>query len=200
MFQALQSTATQRLGAPQRRSDVDGRVPLDPVEGADAAVHRALERKTGSPTTGSPVQDRQNGTLSRLADPAAGGNVRTRVLDLARVPARPSPPVTLHALQEWEGYITEIGDAEVTASLVDLTAGATYAGEEATIPLEEISEADISKVQVGSIFRWVIGYERTGETKKRVSHIVFRDLPAMTESDLRDGEEWARRILAAFNR
>ena len=43
----------------------------------------------------------------------------------------------------------------------------------------------------GSVFRWVIGYERSpAGTKKRVSHIVFRDLPVIT-SDLRDGELWA---------
>ena len=106
--------------------------------------------------------------------------------------------MTFHALQEWEGYVTEINDTEFTARLTDLTAGATYAGEEADIPIDEISEADAAKMQVGSIFRWVIGYERTAGTKKRVSHIVFRDLPAITKTDLQDGEEWAREIMAAF--
>ena len=199
MSQAVQSTARQRLRAAQRRSDSPRGVALDPLETADAVVHRELERKTDSPTTGAPVQD-TNATLSRFLDPGGVGNVRTRVVDLAQLPARPSPPVTLHALQEWEGYITEIGDAEFTANLTDLTAGATYAGEEATIPMDEVSEADIAKMQVGSIFRWVIGYECTAETKKRVSHIVFRDLPAMTESDIRRGKEWARRVMAAFDR
>ena len=53
---------------------------------------------------------------------------------------------------------------------------------------------------VGSIFRWVIGYERTPEgTRKRVSQIVFRDLPRMTESDLRAGREWARKVAPALN-
>ena len=200
MSQAVQSTATQHPGAPQGRSHFDGSVPLDPLASADDAVHRALEPKAVSPATGAHDQGMKGATLSRLEDPAGGGHVSSTVLDFPRLPARPSSPVTLHALQEWEGYITEIGDAEFTANLTDLTARATHAGEEATIPMDEISETDIAKIQVGSIFRWVIGYQHTAGTKKRVSHIVFRDLPAITESDLRDGEEWARRITAAFDR
>ena len=72
-------------------------------------------------------------------------------------------------LQEWEGYVTEIKDTEFAARLTDLTSGAKYAGEEACIPLEEISDDDADKMQVGSIFRWVIGYECKGRAKKRVS-------------------------------
>ena len=53
----------------------------------------------------------------------------------------------------------------------------------------------------GSVFRWVIGYERSpAGTKKRVSQIVLRDLPAVTEADLRDGEEWARETIRALGR
>ena len=134
------------------------------------------------------------GVRSREQD----GDVLSRVFDFPQPRARRSPSVTFHALQEWEGYVTEINDTEFTASLTDLTAGATFAGEEADIPLDEILEADAARMQVGSIFRWVIGYERTAGSKKRVSHIVFRDLPAITRTDLRDGEEWAHKIMAAF--
>ena len=64
--------------------------------------------------------------------------------------------------------------------------------EEADIPLDEISDEDSAKMRPGSIFRWVIGYERSvAGTKRRVSQIVFRDLPAITKTDLRDGEKWA---------
>lgn len=109
------------------------------------------------------------------------------------------PAVTFHALQEWEGYVTGINDTEFTASLIDITAGALYEKEEADIPIDEISENDVSKIQVGSIFRWVIGYERSATgTKKRVSHIVFRDLPAITKTDLGAGQKWARKIREAF--
>ncbi|MCY3997711.1 MAG: hypothetical protein OXF07_16385 [Rhodobacter sp.] len=110
------------------------------------------------------------------------------------------PMATFLALQEWEGYVASIGDDAFVARLVDLTAGATHESEEATIPLDEISHRDAANMEVGSIFRWVIGYERSpGGTQKRVSQIVFRDLPRMTEGDFRAGRMWAEKIAPALN-
>ena len=104
------------------------------------------------------------------------------------------PQVIFHALQEWEGYVLEHNEREFTARLLDLTADSMQE-DEAIIPLVEISEDDLNRLRPGSIFRWVIGYERSASgTKKRVSQIVFRDLPAMTEKDLSEGEEWAKKI------
>lgn len=107
--------------------------------------------------------------------------------------------VTFHARQEWEGHVVAINETEFTARLVDLTAGGTYEEEEADIPLEEISDSDAARLQVGSIFRWVIGFKRLplGQ-KERTSLIVFRDLPAMSRSDQQAGRAWAARIQAAF--
>ncbi len=108
--------------------------------------------------------------------------------------------VTLLALQEWEGYVVEIGEDEFVARLVDLTAGCTHESEEAIVPMGEISEFDAARMTVGSIFRWVIGYEHSPEgTRKRVSQIVFRDRFRVTESDLQAGREWADRIAPALN-
>ena len=102
------------------------------------------------------------------------------------------PAATFHALQEWEGYVLEIGETDFVARLVDLTAGSVQEEEEAVIPLGELSDEDAAKMRPGSIFRWVIGYERTvAGSKRRVSQIVFRDLSAITRKDLRDGERWA---------
>lgn len=120
------------------------------------------------------------------------------VLDLPPRPQR-IPSATLHALQEWEGYVLRVDDEEFEARLIDLTAGAAYEGEEATIPLQELSDHDARKLRVGAIFRWVIGYERTSGSKKRVSQIVFRDLPAVTKSDLQDGAVWARHTVRSLN-
>ena len=123
------------------------------------------------------------------------------------VPAVQAPPklspltaaATFHALQEWEGHVLEIGGGEFVAALVDLTAGSSHEEEEATIPFTEIAENDAASLRVGAIFRWVIGYERSRSgTKKRVSQIVFRDLPRITERDLQQGREWARETRRAF--
>ena len=115
-----------------------------------------------------------------------------RKLNFPKPRQQPQPATTLHPLQEWEGYILEIRSTDFVARLIDLTASSTHENEEAVIPLAEISEEDAAKMNPGSIFRWVIGYERSQSgTKKRVSQIVFRDLPAITKTDIRDGESWA---------
>ena len=119
----------------------------------------------------------------------------TRDIDLPPVSPRLAQGASLHALQEWEGYVVDIRETEFVARLVDITAGASHEGEEATFSRAELSDGDDAKICDGSIFRWVIGYERSpAGTKKRVSQIVFRDLPALTRSDLRDGEAWAREM------
>ena len=202
MLQAAQSTAVQHTNPNERLSDFgENAVQKEPlVQNADQAITLVLEQGTDSPTTSvhDHDQDMEKETLPAFADYEQDSDVLSRVVKLPQPPVSPSPPETLHALQEWEGYVTEINDTEFTARLIDLTAKATYAGEEANIPLDEILEDDAAKLQVGSIFRWVIGYERTAGAKKRVSYIVFRDLPAITKTDLRDGEKWARKIMAAF--
>ena len=112
----------------------------------------------------------------------------------------PPPRVTLHVLQEWEGHILEIDGDDVVAGLVDLTAGSSHDEEEAIIPLTEISDDDATALRVGGIFRWVIGYERSSSgAKKRVSRIVFRDLPEFTECDLQRAKKWAHETRRAFN-
>ena len=107
--------------------------------------------------------------------------------------------VTFYARQEWEGHVVAINETEFTARLVDLTAGSAYEEEEAEIPLEEISDSDVARLKIGSIFRWVIGFKRSAlGQKERTSLIVFRDLPAMSRSDEQAGRAWAARIQAAF--
>ena len=135
--------------------------------------------------------------LETLRDLPAGAYRAQAVL--ATNAMRIEPEIT--ALQEWEGYVVEMDGDELVVRLVDLTAGSTHEEEEAVIPLAEISECDADTVRVGSIFRWVVGYERSPSgTKKRVSQIVFRDLPRMTERDFGEGREWARETMRAFGR
>ena len=113
--------------------------------------------------------------------------------------------VTMHPLQEWEGYIVNKGEREFVARLRDLTAESfaseakDVTEEEAIIPLSEIADEDFNRIQPGSVFRWVIGYERAASgTKKRISQIVFRDLPSITDQDKSEGIEWARKVIQAL--
>ncbi len=114
------------------------------------------------------------------------------------VPEKRGP--MFHAIQEWEGYVVEIENNNIVAHLVDLTAGKSFESEEAVIPFTEISDHDLKFLKIGSIFRWVIGYEQTIEgTKKRVSNIVFRDLPRLTANDKQDGIDWANKISSVLS-
>ena len=92
-----------------------------------------------------------------------------------------------------------IRDKDFVVRLLDLISGSTNE-EEADIPLAEISGQDSAKLRQGSVFRWVIGYERSAEgTKRRVSEIVFRDVAEITETDMRDGAAWAHEAIRSLN-
>jgi len=103
--------------------------------------------------------------------------------------------VTFTPLQEWEGYVVELGKEFFTARLMDLTAGREHEEEEADFSIAELSDADQSMLRLGAIFRWAIGYRRTrGGTKERVSRIVFRRLPAWTERELKENRRKAEAL------
>lgn len=87
------------------------------------------------------------------------------------------------AEQEWEGYVTEVNGDEFKAHLIDLSDETTE--EIAEFSIDEVSSIHKELVKEGAIFRWSIGYERTrGGTKRKVSSIIFRRLPAWTKKEL----------------
>lgn len=142
----------------------------------------------------------ENGTVSRphsqrALDPSNAGGFR---LLPPKVSTIPSP--TLYPTQEWEGQVIEIRDNDFEARLLDVTAGDVVDREVATIPLEEVGAEDRTLMRVGSIFRWVVGYERSvGGTRRRVSQFVFLDRPRLTERDLEKGREWAKWLLEEWS-
>ena len=169
------------------------------ARGITERIGLALEYGTGAAfETGSRASNAATNGLSTDGRQDIDG--LSRAVSLPPLPSHHPPPVTLHALQEWEGYVVEIGEEEFVARPIDITAGASYEEEEATIPISALSDDDAARMQKGSIFRWVVGYERSvAGTKKRVSRIVFRDLPAMTESDCKAGAAWVRETMRAFD-
>jgi len=128
-------------------------------------------------------------------NPAPTGSIMWLFKNLLPSTSTPRPEV----LQEWEGYVVELGEKEFFAHLTDLTAGDSHPTKEVKIPFTEISSYDRSRIVVGSIFCWVIGYEQSAEgTKTRISRIAFRDLPRMARSDFQKGEEWADQVLKSW--
>ena len=197
MSQAGLSTATSQADGLEAHGSLDVETTAaDIVRRAmgrlDLASRRGMNADSGSVVR----RPETNAVLSSLTSREQAIDDLSRIVDL---PPRRMPATTLHALQEWEGHVVELSDGEFTARLTDVTAGASYEQEEAVIPLAEIADGDAARMREGSIFRWVIGYERSAAgTKKRVSQIVFRDLPAVTETDLRAGEAWARETIRSF--
>lgn len=172
----------------------------DVVRYAKNAIDLALAHKDAALTTGERKRDAQSKFLPDSVSQEQANQGFSRILDFPQPSVPEQATVSFHAIQEWEGYIIEIGDTDFVARLIDLTASATHEEEEALIPLTEISDDDAADMKLGSIFRWVIGYERSAAgTKKRVSQFVFRDLPVVTRSDLRDGESWAREITRSLD-
>ena len=200
MRQSGQSTASRRLESPPQNTD--GRSESARF-GTDEAIRLARVRRHVVGTVPSfPGREEEREEASTLHAPLRSpNNADTHPPVSFPPPAVPTPrQVTLHALQEWEGHVVDIGEDEFVARLVDLTAGRTHESEEAIIPMAEISERDASRMVAGSLFCWVIGYERSPEgTKQRVSRIVFRDLPRVTGTDLRQGEEWADKVAPALS-
>ncbi len=199
---------TAQLTTPQRTSAYDddnspamGATIEDVVRNRDEFA--GIVPPHGADTSTTSVRDPQaDATTSRPFTGSEQNETRpARVVDLLGPRTIPKPTPSLHALQEWEGYVTEINDSDFVANLLDVTAGDTFAGEEVVIPLDEISEADVARMHTGSIFRWVIGYEcAPSGSKRRVSQIVFRNLSAFTQKDLQEAEEWAAKMMSVFEK
>ena len=199
MVQANQSTAAEHVDPQGEPNSFD----MDPEEAIRSGLAHGKHAVLTAGADGQEMKVASQSVSTHLVSTGYKQNEdnSSQILTFPQLGAWHPPAVTFHALQEWEGYILEIRPEDVVARLIDLTAGASQEEEEAVIPLTEISDDDAVKMREGSIFRWVIGYERSAAgTKKRVSQIVFRDLPAMTKSDLQDGQAWADRISESFDR
>lgn len=184
----------QLVTADSFAEDTDG-AAAETFSGVPSLVPGVPERAIPSALAGtSPAQDDVCGSGTERS-PAVEPSMRS----FPEQYGASVPRSSLHALQEWEGYVLEIRGDEFVARLVDLTAGSSHEEEEATIPLAEISDEDAATLRKGGIFRWVIGYQRDPSgAKKRVSQIVFRDLPRLTERDFQRGREWARKTMQAL--
>ena len=192
MPQSEPLTASQQINSGQLANSIEHVNLENLVRNVDLVGRVAPARGTDTQTTMPNDQNARASVLPMSAGRRQYEEGLSRIMNFPQPLPLPQPAATFHALQEWEGYVLEIGETDFVARLVDLTAGSVQEEEEAVIPLGELSDEDAAKMCPGSIFRWVIGYERTvAGSKRRVSQIVFRDLPAITLKDLRDGERWA---------
>ena len=110
-----------------------GVADLNSVEFANDVVRLALDGGDAATTwrdsgfTAAPLST----VMHRRQDDEAA----SRIVDFPRQLPAAAPASTLHALQEWEGFVVAVREREFVARLVDLTAGSEYEDEEATFPL-----------------------------------------------------------------
>lgn len=109
-----------------------------------------------------------------------------------------SPEQRFVLLQQWEGTVSAVSDGEFVAITRDLT-DPSYQEERVIFPLEEVSDPDHSLVAAGSVFYWTIGYELTASgTRKTVSMLRFRRLPAWTHREISEAQRQADRWIGLF--
>jgi hypothetical protein len=92
-------------------------------------------------------------------------------------------------LARWEGRVLEVTESSLIAALID-ELDHESPEEEARIPIDEISPADLELVKPGALFYWSIGYRLSGSGQRfRESVIRFRRLPRWSIEEI----EHARR-------
>lgn len=123
----------------------------------------------------------------------------TKLTEIITRAKRPVSTFNFVAMQEWEGYVTEIKEDTFTAILVDVTKKDNEPTEEADFEMDEISNSDKKLLKIGSVFRWAIGYNTSGSTKMKSSFVVFRNLPAYSKKELAAAQTKAESLSKSIN-
>ena len=155
-------------------------------------VDAAQGRRAASAASTESRNNQRDGMDRNGANPYGLNAVRPAVpkVSLGRSPS-------FFPKQEWAGRVTAILKDEFDARLRDLTHGGRAV---ATIDLEEIDPEDRARMRIGSLFHWVMGYERSvSGTRSYVSRFIFLNPPRLTARDLKSGREWATRLRAKWN-
>ena len=162
-------------------------------------------------TSITPVAQREAPSeTSEISRPTSGVVDRSRVPHLATVSAAKIAKMrsevqqnsALVVLQSWEGFVVERDDTAGTfrARLHDLTDKSHQSEEEAVFDIAEVDNDDQELVQVGGVFRWLIGYRNFSYGKReRVSGIRFRRLPNWSKADLDRAKDEASALANALH-
>ena len=189
----------QDAGSPTRSGELPPMVLLNrhrvralDMPAGTLAVDAAQDRRAANAASTESRSNQRDGMDRNGVNPYGLNAVRRAVpeVSLGRSPS-------FFPKQEWAGRVTAVHKDEFDARLRNLTAGGR---EVASIDLEEISPEDRARLRVGSLFHWVMGYERSvSGTRSNVSRIVFLNPPRLTRRDLERGQEWADRLRAKWN-
>ena len=100
--------------------------------------------------------------------------------------------------QIFAGFVTNIGDYEITARISDVT-DPSKPDEEIVFDINEIDERELYLVEPGAQFYWHIGYKQGHKvSRQRFSIIRFRRLPPWTKDELESSKEIAEEYAEFF--
>jgi hypothetical protein len=127
-----------------------------------------------------------DGCLSDLS----GLNERSPVRPIVRLGSALTP------LREWEGFVEAISAESFFVKLSDVTDTAGLPTDEAEFELKDLSGADRELLRVGSIIRWVVGFERlANDQRQRVSRVHVRRIPVFRVSGIDEARNEAEQLL-----
>lgn len=122
---------------------------------------------------------------------------------ILRKVAPPSRAVPLYELglvvQDWEGFVVELGNGFFTARLLDRTRSMKVDTEIAEIPIGEVDDGDRDLVKEGAIFYLTVRRRILPNGRQETSSgIVFRRLPQWHQSTLDRAKAQAKELANFF--
>ena len=132
-----------------------------------------------------------------------GGNVSERLstigLTSLRFSAISHAPARSQVIAEWHGQVVAIKHDYFVAELKG-TLGVGVAGslEEAQIPSDEVRQDDRELLQEGAFFRLCVNWEFVNGSRRRVTDLVFRRMPAYRRDELEEARKAAVELFHAL--
>lgn len=113
--------------------------------------------------------------------------------------AAATPSARSQVIAEWHGQVIAIEQSYFIAELKG-TIGTGVAGslEEAQIPSEEIRQDDRDLLREGAFFRLCVNWENVNGSKRRVTDLVFRRMPAYRREELEEANKAAAELFNAL--
>lgn len=100
---------------------------------------------------------------------------------------------------EWYGQVISVHDDYFVAELRGKHGIGVHGSlEEADIPLDEVSDSDKDLLVEGAFFSLCVGYEIKGQTRKRMTQVTFRRLPAYRRDEIEQARARASELVRAL--
>lgn len=141
-------------------------------------------------------KEQPKGTSTSLSsDPVVTVAPRTRFQITRRVEQVKAPQFFV-VLQSFDGIVLSVGESSFSAEITDKTKPENPK-EIVELPIDDVQIGDMSLIQPGSVFYWVLGYQdNPGTPRRRASQIRFRRLPLWTREELEAAKNFAADYLA----